>query len=240
MTGLRIAFDLDGVLADLEEPYTAARLALFGSSSVPPSTGSAESAEEAESVEEAGTDEDSRSKTSAPRVRGLTRGQQSGVWKRIARVPDFWTTLRPLEPRVVHGIQSLATRYRLHVFFVTQRPDTAGETTQRQTQRWLIQQGFELPAVIVMHGSRGRLAELLQLDVLVDDTPKHCVDVIAESKTRPMLVLRSGHAGTRSRAEGLGIQVVGSVREALIALRQRSVPRIRPSLWQRLNRRVGR
>lgn len=122
MTGLRIAFDLDGVLADLEEPYTAARLALFGSSSVPPSTGSAESAEEAESVEEAGTDEDSRSKTSAPRVRGLTRGQQSGVWKRIARVPDFWTTLRPLEPRVVHGIQSLATRYRWHVFFVTQRP----------------------------------------------------------------------------------------------------------------------
>ncbi len=134
MTGLRIAFDLDGVLADLEEPYTAERLALFGRNSVPPSTVSAES------VEEADTDEESRSKTSAPRVRGLTRRQQSGVWKRIARVPDFWTTLNSLELRVVHGIQSLATRYRWHVFFVTQRPDTAGETTQRQTQRWLIQQ----------------------------------------------------------------------------------------------------
>jgi phosphoglycolate phosphatase-like HAD superfamily hydrolase len=30
MTGLRVAFDLDGVLANLEEPYIAAKQALFG------------------------------------------------------------------------------------------------------------------------------------------------------------------------------------------------------------------
>ncbi len=232
MTGLRIAFDLDGVLADLEEPYTAAKRALFGSGGSPPASVVA--------VEEAADEESVAGSAGPTRVRGLTRSQQSAVWKRIAQVPNFWTTLNPLEPRVVRGIQLLATRYHWHVFFVTQRPDSAGETTQRQTQRWLIQQGFDLPAVIVMRGSRGRLAELLQLDVLVDDTPKHCVDVIAESKTKPFLVVRSGHAGTRSRAEGLGIEVVGSVREALITLRQLSTARPRPSLWQRLNRRVGR
>jgi hypothetical protein len=31
MTGLRVAFDLDGVLANLEQPYSAAKQALFGS-----------------------------------------------------------------------------------------------------------------------------------------------------------------------------------------------------------------
>ena len=124
---------------------------------------------------------------------------------------------------------------------MTQRPDSAGETTQRQTERWLIQQGFELPTVVVMHGSRGRLADVLQLDVLVDDTRKHSVDVIAESKTKPMLVVRSGDAGTTTRAKGLGIHVVGSVREALITLRQLSVsPKRASSMWQRLSRRVGR
>ena len=182
------------------------------------------------------------------RVRGRVRvgcvvgcAEESDIWRRIAGVPDFWTTLDPLEPGVVRGIQSLATRYHWDVFFVTQRPDSAGETTQRQTQRWLIQQGFELPTVIVMQGSRGCLADLLQLDVLVDDTRKHCVDVIAESKTKPMLVVRSGNTGTTTRAEGLGIHVVGSVREALITLRQLSVsPTRTSSMWQRLTRRAGR
>jgi len=105
-------------------------------------------------------------------VRGPTQNQESDIWRRVAGIPNFWTTLNPLEPGVVRGIQSLATRYHWHVFFVTQRPDLAGETTQRQTQRWLIQQGFELPMVIVMHGSSGGLADLLQLDVLVDDASR--------------------------------------------------------------------
>jgi excinuclease UvrABC nuclease subunit len=100
------------------------------------------------------------------------------------------------------GDSGSRARYHWHVFFVTQRPDSAGETTQRQTERWLIQQGFELPTVVVMDGSRGRLADVLQLDVLVDDTRKHSVDVIAESKTKPMLVVRSGDAGTTTRPRG--------------------------------------
>lgn len=231
MTGLRVAFDLDGVLANLEVPYTAASKALFGSDKP-----RVESAADEELADESGP-----TTAGASPVRGLTSNQQSDIWQRIARVPDFWTTLEPLEPGVVRGIQALATRYHWHVFFVTQRPDSAGETTQRQTQRWLLQQGFELPTVIVMHGSRGRLAELLQLDVLVDDTRKHCVDVIAESKTKPILVVRSGDTTTTARAQGLGIHVVGSAREALITLRQLSVsPKRASTMWQRLSRRVLR
>jgi len=44
-----------------------------------------------------------------------------------------------------------------------------------------------------------------------------------------------------ARAEGLGIHVVGSVREALVTLRQLSVsPTRTSSMWQRLSRRMGR
>jgi hypothetical protein len=45
---------------------------------------------------------------SGPRSRALTRTQQSDIWRRIARVSNFWTTLDPLEPGVVWAIQALA------------------------------------------------------------------------------------------------------------------------------------
>lgn len=41
-------------------------------------------------------------------------------------------------------------RHPWEVFFITQRPATEGETVQRQTQKWLVQQGFDLPSVIVI------------------------------------------------------------------------------------------
>lgn len=79
MTGLRVAFDLDGVLANLDEPYQAARRALSGG----------EDARPASVVEEATDDEPEESEVGTSRVRGLTRQQQSDLWRRIARVPDF-------------------------------------------------------------------------------------------------------------------------------------------------------
>ena len=47
-------------------------------------------------------------------------------------------------------------RHRWEVFFITQRPATEGQTVQRQTQRWLVEQGFDLPSVLVISGSRRR------------------------------------------------------------------------------------
>ena len=56
--------------------------------------------------------------------------------------------------------------------FITQRPGTAGATVQRQTQRWLVHHGFDMPSVLVIAGSRGAAANALRLTHLIDDTPR--------------------------------------------------------------------
>ena len=89
---------------------------------------------------------------------------------RFTGLPDFWTTLQPLDPGAVRRIHELMIRYRWEVFFITQRPATEGQTVQRQTQRWLVEQGFDLPSVLVISGSRGAAAGALRLNYHVDDS----------------------------------------------------------------------
>jgi hypothetical protein len=91
-------------------------------------------------------------------------------------------------------------------FFITQRPATRGETVQRQTQRWLVEHEFDLPRVLVLAGSRGAAAGALGLDYHADDSAKNCLDVIAESRAKPILVLpdRDDSAIARAREWGSG------------------------------------
>ena len=91
-------------------------------------------------------------------------------------------------------------RHRWEVFFITQRPFTDGETVQRQTQRWLVAQGFDLPSVLVLRGSRGAAAAALGLDYHVDDRPQNCVDVDRRFQSQnDSHRLRVEHGGDRQR-----------------------------------------
>jgi hypothetical protein len=72
--------------------------------------------------------------------------------------------------------------------------------------------------VLTLRGGRGKAAAALELDVLLDDTAKNCVDVVSESKCRPILVLRTQSASSEAAARKLGITVVGSVAEAITLL----------------------
>jgi hypothetical protein len=163
------------------------------------------------------------------------------VWREIEATPDFWTTLSPLEPAAVPRIHEMAAEYRWEVLFVTQRPETAGETVQRQTQRWLAAHGFELPSVVVIPGSRGRAAAALRLDYLVDDNSKNCVDAISDSHgTKPFLVLREPDAVSERSARKLGIRVVRSVGECLDVLARVSVEgQDDPGILDRIAQRIG-
>ena len=100
------------------------------------------------------------------------------VWRAIEATPNFWTTLKPLEPGAVKRLYQLTGEHNWEVFFITQRPATAGATVQWQTQKWLVEHGFSMPSVIPLSGGRGKCAAALQLDYLVDDTPQNCVDVL--------------------------------------------------------------
>lgn len=137
------------------------------------------------------------------------------VWDAIRNIDNFWLGLDPLEPGIVRRLFEMSTRSKWEVFFVTQRPGTAGDSVQRQTQQWLMNQGFETPSVLTVPGSRGRAAHALDLDFLIDDLPRNCVDVASESRCRPLLVSRHADLDAEQTAARFKIAVVRSVADAL-------------------------
>jgi hypothetical protein len=220
---LRISFDLDGVLADFAGAFRKVELRLFG-----PAAGAGSDAPEPEEAQQ-------RQEQPPPR----SPGRRDAIWRDIENTPDFWTTLEPLDPAAVSRIQELSLRYRWDVFFVTQRPATAGETVQRQTQRWLVGQGFDLPSVIVLSGSRGRAIHALSIDYHVDDSTQHCLDVVADAAARTILVAPAASDGAVEGARKMGIAPAATVADALAILEQATLARTNPSMLQRLSALVG-
>src|SRR5688572_18876497 len=138
---VRIGFDMDGVLADFAAAYHDVEVQLFGPNSHS-RAGDPEKAASADTKEgEAPTDYGSRR-------------HQDTVWHAIRATSNFWTRLQPTEAGAVKRIHEMMLRHRWEVVFITQRPATDGDTVQRQTQKWLVEQGFDLPSVMVIEGSR--------------------------------------------------------------------------------------
>lgn len=222
---LRIGFDLDGVLADFAAAYRAVDERLHGSGAVPARPGDPE--EEAQEQEH------------TTRSRPSPRRRHDAVWQAIASTPDFWTSLAPIDPGAVARLYEMTTRLQWEVFFMTQRPATAGETVQRQSQRWLAGQGFDLPSVLVISGSRGAAAAALSLDYHVDDSAKNCIDVKAVSGARPLLIADPADEAVSASARRLGIGLVPTTAAALDVLEQATHAREEPSLFDRVARLVG-
>src|SRR5207237_482772 len=120
----------------------------------------------------------------------MTARQQRRLWKHIESIENFWETLRETEPGIVVQLYKLASERRWEIMFLTKRPTSAGATAQVQSQRWLESKGFLLPSVYVVQKSRGRIAEALGLDIVIDDRPENCLDVVTDSKARTILVWR--------------------------------------------------
>lgn len=209
---LRVAFDLDGTLADLEGALERQADTLFGSvpkaEDLPASTPSGPADALASVVANELPD-------SGAIKRELSARQQTQLWRVAVQTPDFWETLEEVEPGIVAKIAALADAHRWEVVFATKRPATAGATSQVQSQRWLQRHGFSCPSVVVVPGSRGKVASALNLDVVVDDRPENCLDVRIESTARAILVSREGANTEPPTGARLGIEVVRSVAEAL-------------------------
>lgn len=150
------------------------------------------------------------------RVEAHVQADSDGVvWDAIRGTENFWAGLAPLEPGVVRRLHDLSVRARWEVFFVTQRPGTRGQSVQRQSQQWLMAQGFEMPSVVTVPGSRGKAALALDLDFLIDDLPRNCIDVASDSRCRPILVSREPAPDAEAAAARFQIAIVRSVSDAL-------------------------
>jgi hypothetical protein len=207
---LRIAFDMDGTVADMYSVLRRETARLFGPAPQPG---------------EAGSPGPVAGDASTPAAPGpaldalhLTARQQVQLWDHVKQLENFWMTLPEVEPGIIARIASVARERRWDVLFITTRPSSAGDTTQLQTQRWLARHGFELPSVFVVQRSRGRLADALQLDAVVDDRPDNCLDVAADSRARPLLVWPGNLDAVPASLRRMGVRPVQSISDALVLL----------------------
>ena len=189
---IRVGFDVDGVIANFNKTFR-------------------ETARKMETVA-GGRD------GSAPAGRALGADAMKRVWDHISRTAQWWLQLDAYEPMQIKRLYKTSRERRWEVYFMTTRPSSAGETTQFQTQWWLETHGFPLPSVLTVPGSRGDAANALKLDIAVDDRLTNCVDIIAASRSKALLLLRNDDQTVRDQALARGIGVVGTLGLAIDAI----------------------
>ena len=209
---LRVAFDLDGTIADMHVVLRKEAEKLFGVaqlSTVVEPAGSSIGDTAATAKDPAKESQKVMSELH------LSSRQQMQLWDHVKTVENFWCGLPEMEPGIVARIAHTAQQRRWEVLFLTTRPLVAGETVQIQSQRWLETHGFQYPSVFVVQRSRGKIAEALELDAVVDDRPENCLDVAVDSKAKPILIAPGDQRGVPPGAKRLGVRIVGSISEAL-------------------------
>ena len=188
---LRIGIDVDGVLANFRDAFHEAANACGIRIAEPEEPRSAQS---------------------------LTQKEVKRVWEYVSKTPNWWTTLQPYEADQIARLYGLTRASGWEVFFVTNRPASAGDTVQFQTQWWIERHGFYLPAVLTVPGSRGEIANGLRLDLMVDDLVMNCVDVVGASTAKALLLLRNADQATHKHATDRGIGVVPTFGDAVTVI----------------------
>jgi hypothetical protein len=186
---LRIGIDVDGVLADFRAAFHETSRNVLG-----------------RRIDDLG---DPKS------TQALAQDEVKKVWAEVARTPNWWMTLEPYEPDQIARLYGLTRAGGWEVFFLTNRPMSAGDTVQFQTQSWIESHGFYMPSVLTIPGSRGEVANGLRLNLVVDDLLLNCIDVVSASTAKALLLLRSGDTAVEQHALQRGIGVVPTLHDAL-------------------------
>jgi hypothetical protein len=186
---LRIGIDVDGVLADFRTAFHETARGSLG--------------RQLEALH------DPKS------TQALAQDEVKRVWAAVARTPNWWMTLKPYEPDQIARLYSLTRAAGWEVFFLTNRPASAGDSVQFQTQWWIERHGFYMPAVLTIPGSRGEVANALRLHLVIDDLLLNCIEVVSASAAKALLLLRSGDTAVEQHALSRGIGVVPALAEAI-------------------------
>jgi FMN phosphatase YigB (HAD superfamily) len=232
---MRLGFDLDGTLADMQSALAREARDLFPQ--VDPETlpRSAAVEESRDNLDGGEANADVAQTPSMP----LSARQQQMLWRAVRERQNFWETLDEIEPGALARLAGLVRDRKWEIIFLTSRPETKGDSAQLQSHRWLAAHGFPSPSVFVVHASRGKIAAALQLDVIIDDRPENCLDVAIDSGARAILVWRSDEDKVPASARQLGIGAVSSIAECLDILEGLDTDSERSGMVDRLKRLLG-
>jgi hypothetical protein len=217
---LRLGFDMDGVVADLNAALVREALRLFPGIELRRPAAEQAAAPGSSDPQAPGGDP----AESTPPSLALSHRQERQLWDAVKGITNFWETLDETEPGIVSRLATTSRARRWEVMFLTSRPQSAGDIVQVQSQRWLERFGFPLPALYVVSTSRGRIAQALELDVVVDDRPENCLDIALDSKARAILIWRGSESAVPASARRLGIGGVNSVEACLDLLVEADSP----------------
>lgn len=108
---------------------------------------------------------------------GLSKADESRVWKEIITSPTFWYEL-PTHKGAKEFLANLNDFYYNHdIYFITSRP---GAGAKSQTEMWLTSFRFQNPTVLIS-SQKGLCAKALKLTHYIDDRIENCLDVKAEA-----------------------------------------------------------
>lgn len=230
---MRLGFDLDGTLADLHTALAREAARLFPTinpAAVPQSVAPSETI----APDDPPSDPEPEFSTQS-----LTARQQRELWRAVCARANFWESLDEIEPGALARLFRVVHERRWELIFLTSRPETAGDTAQLQSHRWLAAHGFPAASVFVVHGSRGKIAAALALDVVVDDRPENCLDVAIDSNARAILVWRGDEDKVPGSARQLGIGAVSSIAECIDILETVDDKNAEGGVVDRLKRLLG-
>ena len=101
------------------------------------------------------------------------------VWEEVKARWNWWMTLRPLvEEREVHHLNKAIAAH--DVYFITSRPRTLGLSAERQTHHWLTGIGVQTAHASVIAtktGTKGNLCRALNISIMLDDCPANLLDL---------------------------------------------------------------
>src|SRR5258708_25710512 len=146
---LRIAFDLDGVLADMESELFHQAEVLFGEEMMrrqhapatdvapPPTTNAGETPDDTAAGSASGADVVPGNADTAPALLklNLTTRQQRRLWRHVETIENFWETLQELEPGAIQRLPPPRTRGAVGVHFRTKTARRARATSARPSPR---------------------------------------------------------------------------------------------------------
>ena len=146
-----------------------------------------------------------------PEFYGYSDETMKEVWQRIRSSLHFWKSLEPL-PGAQKFLEALY-RDDTETYFITDRP---GVSAQYQTAKWLDDNRFGYPSVILSgrHLTKGQACAALHLDIYLDDKGENVLDCEEKAPNTRTLCL------TYPYNEGFKVKErVGSLEEALEAIR---------------------